>query len=969
MATYFADYDRLLVFDYIPDDDVKAFVETLDKLYWRHVGLDEEREEWLPYLRRELKEYVDNFEYRSSGRFLLRLSTLIYQVQKVALPSGLSFDLDNWRKVVMERILNFIDRVVIMMYPRDLERLSLKRFVRKRKELDQMVYAFTSSVSLCCRLPDDTLVMPLRLDRFFIKLSESSASNRTRKRRRVCKPSLRNGPLARALSGLKKFLCGGDVSAARFQNLVSPDVVSRFVELRPYLCIQPSFDPAKGVFVFRPGFYEPTDTRACFGGFKNYSKVIKPLGKITEALRSLVTEMIPVGDVLDLDRISNAGLHVWREVNYASEAFLRGVDALSLTNIVPGATGGDVNQVSAGETDGSDVDDQGSCGSENDAEEESFGQCLPKILRAGAFRPRMYRLPDGQMAFIESDPYVVDTDVAPTLSSRLAFVTRMDSDDDQLLAKYYDLNIWESSFFGFILPSLMALGTTGRFFRASLGLDDVLCRKLNVIGDLHEIISEEFSSSGAGTVSFETVIASSNYNFQPDEVQGLLSVLVQAYKLRASCFKLVNSSFLDMAFVTMHNLRSDLLVGTMGTVFAPLWGKSEDIGPSVHLTLQASGFHLTPGSFSKVEGYRSHPYMGTRDRISSARGCVAPTSTIVAKEVPEDDRYKDALAFVANSVNVTGGLLSSDAEVREREFSNFVLDSCDTCPSCVYADVGDAISVVGDGLKFSAKFCIRCVPLRVRLMSYAGLLPGDVEFVRKALMDRLGLQKVSVVDYFEDAVCELFPGFSETFDQNVEVQRFQKEAAILRLNTAPRLDDDRCIRGSLLQFWAVLIKPMGTEDAPLWVRRTSASLFRTLSLLGVVFNFGKESTGVDKLYQRSYLSQFTGVEVSAPSLRSGVEGISGCKAIFNANHPLVAEMRACGWLFPRTCFGKSVVDSFKGELLSMFIYFPLWKRLNCVLVDELTLSDEQSRQGSSSLSTSSATMEQLNELDAAQKLL
>ena len=68
-------------------------------------------------------------------------------------------------------------------------------------------------------------------------------------------------------------------------------------------------------------FFELTDTRACFGGFKNYSKVIKPLVKITEALRSLLTKIIPVGDVLDLDRVSSSGLHVWREVHHAAEVF------------------------------------------------------------------------------------------------------------------------------------------------------------------------------------------------------------------------------------------------------------------------------------------------------------------------------------------------------------------------------------------------------------------------------------------------------------------------------------------------------------------------------------------------------------------------------------------------------------------------------------------------------------------------
>ena len=156
------------------------------------------------------------------------------------------------------------------------------------------------------------------------------------------------------------------------------------------------------------------------------------------------------------------------------------------------------------------------------------------------------------------------------------------------------------------------------------------------------------------------------------------------------------------------------------------------------------------------------------------------------------------------------------------------------------------------------------------------------------------------------------------------MQRFQKEATVLRLNAASRLDEDRRIRGSSLQLWAILIKPLGIDDVPLWVRRTSASLFRSLSLLGVVFNSGRESTGVDKLYQRSYLSQFTGVELSAPTLRSGMDGISGLKAIFSADHPLVAEMRTCGWRFSHSCFGKSAFDSFKGATST---YFPFMVRV------------------------------------------
>jgi len=37
VATYFVDYDYLLIFDFIPDDDVAAIVETLEILYWRHL--------------------------------------------------------------------------------------------------------------------------------------------------------------------------------------------------------------------------------------------------------------------------------------------------------------------------------------------------------------------------------------------------------------------------------------------------------------------------------------------------------------------------------------------------------------------------------------------------------------------------------------------------------------------------------------------------------------------------------------------------------------------------------------------------------------------------------------------------------------------------------------------------------------------------------------------------------------------
>ena len=76
VATYFTDYDPLLIFDFVPDDGVAAFVETLEKLYWRHVDSDEDREDWLTYLRHQLKGYVRNFDYRMSGRFLLRLFTL-----------------------------------------------------------------------------------------------------------------------------------------------------------------------------------------------------------------------------------------------------------------------------------------------------------------------------------------------------------------------------------------------------------------------------------------------------------------------------------------------------------------------------------------------------------------------------------------------------------------------------------------------------------------------------------------------------------------------------------------------------------------------------------------------------------------------------------------------------------------------------------------------------------------------------
>ena len=48
-------------------------------------------------------------------------------------------------------------------------------------------------------------------------------------------------------------------------------------------------------------------------------------------------------------------------------------------------------------------------------------------------------------------------------------------------------------------------------------------------------------------------------------------------------------------------------------------------------------------------------------------------------------------------------------------------------------------------------------------------------------------------------------------------------------------------------------------------------IFRSLSLLGVAFNFEKKSVRVEELYQRSQLSQFTGVKLTCHSLRSEMD--------------------------------------------------------------------------------------------------
>ena len=131
---------------------------------------------------------------------------------------------------------------------------------------------FSSSLSLACRLPEDVLNLPIRLDRYISKLKKLSVHRRSRKRRRTCKDLnlTRDGPLVRSLTKLKDFLCGDQVNPDHFKDLVSRATVARFVLLRHYMCLQPVFDPAKCAFVFQPGYFKLTDTRTCFRGFKNY---------------------------------------------------------------------------------------------------------------------------------------------------------------------------------------------------------------------------------------------------------------------------------------------------------------------------------------------------------------------------------------------------------------------------------------------------------------------------------------------------------------------------------------------------------------------------------------------------------------------------------------------------------------------------------------------------------------------------
>ena len=927
-AACFTGYDPLLVFDFV--DDPAAFCTLLEGCYWVFEEMDPRPDDWLTFLRRELKEFSDNFQFRNCGRFLLRLATLVHQIQGIGLPAGDDFLIDEWRQGIMQDVIEFVDQVVVNMYPRDLERLSRRRFERKRMELDRMLFVFSSSLSLSCRLSDDVLHLPIRLDRYISKLKELNVHRRSRKRRRACKNLnvARDGPLVRSLAKLKGFLCGDQVNPDHFKDIVSRETISRYVLLRPYMCLQPVFDPAKCAFVFHSGFFELTDTQTCFRGFKNYSKVVKPLTKVTQALKLLLTKIVPDGGILDLVRISSAGLHAWRDVHNSCGLFIKSLDDLSLPSLdlSPGVPEDVVDQEGSGvigteddsidradETDQGDVEND--VGSVIDDDEAGFGQSLPMVLGSTAFQPRKYRLPDGEMAFIESDPYVVDSVVAPSIATRMVSFTRIDGDEDQLLAKFHELSIWSSSFYGFLFPVVLSLGASDRFFRASLGLDDNFCRKLNILSDLHEILTEELSSSRDGLVKFSDVLQLSKYSLSFDEERGILAAFEAGYKLRQRCFRMMNPCFLEMSFYSSMNLRSDLMVSCLGTTYSPLWGGTETIGPSVRLVLQSSGFHLVPASFTRVEDYRNHPCMRTRDRLNQVRGCVVPTVTVVAREVPIADRYKDALSIIANSVHISDALLSSDAEVREREFSKFISRSCEECPRFDFSDVGDSLTVDFNGLKSSGKFCLRCVPLRLRLMSFGGLLPGDLEFVRSGMCDRLGLQNVEVKDYFDDSMRVLFPTFSQVFDRNVEVQRFQKEPAVLRLTAASGLGEDRQIRGNLLQLWSILVKPWGIDDVPLWLRRSSACLLRSLSLLGVLFNSGKKSLSVEELYQRSHLSQFTGVEMTCPSLRSGIDNISGLRQIFSADHPLVSIMASCGWKFPNSIYGRSVIDSFAGKIL------------------------------------------------------
>ena len=89
-------------------------------------------------------------------------------------------------------------------------------------------------------------------------------------------------------------------------------------------------------------------------------------------------------------------------------------------------------------------------------------------------------------------------------------------------------------------------------------------------------------------------------------------------------------------------------------------------------------------------------------------------------------------------------------------------------------------------------------------------------------------------------------------------------------------------------------------------------IFRSLSLLGVAFNFEKKSVRVEELYQRSQLSQFTGVKLTCHSLRSEMDVFSGLWAIFSFDHFLVFHMASCGWKFSNSIYGRSVIDTFAG---------------------------------------------------------
>ena len=101
-------------------------------------------------IRTDAFDIKDDFEYRTSGRFLLQFATLLFQVQSVGLPDNVEFEIETWRGGASQSLTDFADQVVVMMYSRDVEHLSLRRFDCKRLKLDRMLFVFSSSVSFGC---------------------------------------------------------------------------------------------------------------------------------------------------------------------------------------------------------------------------------------------------------------------------------------------------------------------------------------------------------------------------------------------------------------------------------------------------------------------------------------------------------------------------------------------------------------------------------------------------------------------------------------------------------------------------------------------------------------------------------------------------------------------------------------------------------------------------------------------------